>query len=378
MINPFKYGGVVGAESFCNRVQELSDIRRSMENGARLFLYSERRVGKTSLLKLALKQLESRDYLSAYIDLWPTDGCDSLALAMAKSLTENIATTADKMLQMAKDFFTRLVPSITVDDEGKPRISFESRLREFKEPELTEILSVPQKIAEQRNKRVVIVLDEFQRILEYNGDSTERILRSAIQNQDRVSYIFSGSRKHIIQRMLVDQSRPLYGAGGHYPLRMINYEDWKPFIKERFENSHKIINEESIFQICKITGGHPFYTQHLSHVIWEKCSENEPVSENIINASIDTLLERESYAYTSLWETFTPNQRRFMIGLAAESESAKVYSGEFIQKYRISSSSIQRIIESLLERDILDRDNGSYLISDRFFKIWIKKQGLQV
>ncbi len=51
MVNPFKYGGIVGNGSFCNREKELADLKKMMENGDRLFLYSERHLGKTSLVK---------------------------------------------------------------------------------------------------------------------------------------------------------------------------------------------------------------------------------------------------------------------------------------------------------------------------------------
>ena len=39
--NPFQYGRIVGGESFCNREQEQADLLRAMENGDRLFVYSE-------------------------------------------------------------------------------------------------------------------------------------------------------------------------------------------------------------------------------------------------------------------------------------------------------------------------------------------------
>jgi len=34
-------------------------------------------------------------------------------------------------------------------------------------------------------------------------------------------------------------------------------------------------------------------------------------------------------------------------------------------------SSVQRATAALLKRDIIDRDNGSFLITDRFFRLWI-------
>ena len=69
MRNPFQYGGVVSGESFCNRTQEAVDLRRSVENAEKLFVYSERRLGKTSLIRKVLADLPEQEYLTVYIDL---------------------------------------------------------------------------------------------------------------------------------------------------------------------------------------------------------------------------------------------------------------------------------------------------------------------
>ena len=98
MTNPFRYGGVVGEEAFCNRKQELADLQRAMENGERLFLYSERRLGKTSLVRLALSRLAQRKFIPVYIDLWPTDGAESFVAATAKAIAKRPAAFPDTII----------------------------------------------------------------------------------------------------------------------------------------------------------------------------------------------------------------------------------------------------------------------------------------
>jgi hypothetical protein len=222
----------------------------------------------------------------------------------------------------------------------------------------------------------VVVFDEFQRILEYGSDLTERTLRSVIQNQEDVSYIFLGSRKHLVQEMFLDKSRPLYRAGAHYPLGPIGSKAWLPFIQRRFRKSDKQIDAELVSEICNMTGGHPFYTQHLCHAVWEICESGKRAASSTLDAALNLLLERESYAYTALWESFTMNQRRFLTGLASSAERPEVYGGDFVSRYNLGSpSAVQRVVSTLLERDVIDRDNSSLLISDRFFRIWIRKAG---
>jgi len=373
-MNPFQYGGVVSGTAFCNRKQEQKDLLQAIANCEKLFIYSERRFGKTSLIKQVIKRLSKKDYIASYIDLWTTDCVDSFITTVAKALTESLGSTADRLLRTAKALFGGLAPGVTINEEGKPVVTFGVRQLTEKKPELEEVLNAPEKIAGREKKKVVVVFDEFQQILEYGTDMIERRLRSIIQHHKNVCYIFMGSRKHLIRGMFLDGSRPLYRSAGHYPLEAIKEKHWHYFIRERFEHTGKIISHESIDNICRLTGGLPFYTQHLCHILWERCESGEEAKPDSIMYALDILLQRESYAYTELWESFKLNQRRFLKGLASEQPGVHPFSSEFIANNRLKSpSNAQRASKALLERYIIDRENGSFLIIDRFFRIWINQ-----
>jgi hypothetical protein len=114
----------VGAGAFCNREKELADLMRAMENGEKLFVFSERRYGKTSLVRAALRKLPAKGYVSVYVDLWLTDSETTFATTFARAITESLSTSVDKLLETAKQFFGSLTASITVDQEGKATVSF--------------------------------------------------------------------------------------------------------------------------------------------------------------------------------------------------------------------------------------------------------------
>ncbi|MGC9944967.1 MAG: ATP-binding protein [Bryobacteraceae bacterium] len=378
MNNPFQYGGIVEGGAFCNRRKELADLKAGMESSEKLFLYSERRLGKTSLVQTALRGLPKARYAAAYVDLWPTDGEKSFAAATAEAITASMGSTAGQLLEMATQFFGLFAPSITTDSEGKPKIAFGFSVSGMPGKEIEEVLAAPAKIAARGKRKVVIVFDEFQQVLEYGGDMVERRLRSVIQKHRDVSYIFLGSRKHLIQKMFLDRSRPLYRAAGHYPLGSIATAHWIPFIGKKFREGERPIADREIRRVCELTEGHPFYTQHLCHALWEICAPGEPVTEALIQGAIKVLLDRESYAYTVLWESLAASQRRLLKGLAFEPAGAKLFGAPFIARHGLGSpSNAQRAVESLLSRDLIDRDNGSFLITDRFFRIWIAQKQVQ-
>lgn len=375
MKNPFEYGSIVDDDAFCDRRAEVAELRRAIDGGQRVFMYGERRLGKTSLIMRLLSSLPKRSYIAAYVDLWPTDSESTFIETFASALTEAASSTPQKMLEFARSFFGRLAPSVTLDSEGKPEISFSfSRSRDLK-PTLDELLSAAERIAQKSNKRVVIVFDEFQQVFEYEDDTIERSLRSALQNQPHVSYIFMGSRKHMIRKMVLDKSRPFYKAGPHFPLRPIPTSEWLDFIKDRFDASHKRISNANIEAICDLTQGHPFYTQHLCHALWEITESYTSVNAEKIKEAVETLLSREDYAYSMIWEYLTVSQRRLLEGLALEPEDVQVFSADFLDKYELkSASTAQRAVKALAEREIIDLESGHYFIVDRFFRLWIARK----
>lgn len=375
MRNPFRYGQIVGPEAFCDRERERADLARAMENAERLFVLSERRMGKTSLVLRALDGLPPDRYLKLYVDLWPTESAGSFARRLAQVFAERLESTAERRLQAFTRYISRLRPVLSVDNLGKPTLSIAMGDARDPAPELEEVLAAPARAAAERGQRLVVVLDEFQRVFEYESDLVERTLRSAAQAQPEAAFIYLGSRKHLLQSMLLDQSRPLYRAGGHYPLGPIATVHWRPFIRERFVDAERGIDELVVDHLCGLTGGHPFYTQHLCHAVWELCERGQTADVDLVDEALDLLLARERHAYSAQWESLTLNQRRLLTGLALDPPGQSLTAASFFTRHALSSaSSVQRATEALLARDLIERDEGGYLIADRFLRLWIRRE----
>ncbi|MBK9204908.1 MAG: hypothetical protein IPL73_21250 [Candidatus Obscuribacter sp.] len=243
-------------------------------------------------------------------------------------------------------------------------------------PALEEVLQALPKIAEQSGKTLVVVFDEFQQIAEYESDTVEKTLRSSIQHHQNIAYVFLGSRKHVIEAMFLDKSRPLYRSAAHYPLGMIDLSAWEIFVSEKFAGTGKNIDRAIIERIYGFTQGHPFYTQHLCHAIWELTTDGSKVTDEIVKAALNLLLDREAFAYTALWESLASNQKTLIEAIASAKNGFKPFSAEFIKNSGLRTpSNIQRAAEALWQRDLIDRDDkGSYYIPDKFFKFWLLKR----
>ncbi len=105
-----------------------------------------------------------------------------------------------KVVQKVADFVKGIKPIITFDTSGKPEFSINFRELHPSDSTIEDVIDLPEKLADDSSK-YVIILDEFQEITKLNGEGFENILRSKIQMQSNVNYLFLGSRTHLLQDM---------------------------------------------------------------------------------------------------------------------------------------------------------------------------------
>lgn len=375
MKNPFSFGVAVTGESFCNRVKEMYDLKKAVESSSKLFIFGERRLGKTSLLKKLISSLDTEEFIPVYIDIWKCVSEDDFISACTNAFASVYETKTDKMLNFISEFFGSIRPTISVDSDGKPVLVFGAVLKNARSAVMEDVLSIPAKIASiHPGKQVVVIFDEFPQIRSFESDKTERVLRSVIQHHEDVSYIFCGSRKHIIRDMFINKSSPLYRSAAHYPIDYISIEHWLPFIEKNFHNSGKSISKECIEKIVSETGGHPFYTQMLCSVCFE-ITDHKMDDISQIDEALEILFQRESHAFNNEWESFSMNEKKLMIAISREKSVVSPYGADFIERNGLpTSSTLQRIMKKLLENDVIDQDGqGKYYIADKFFSLWILK-----
>ncbi len=377
MRNPFFYGGTAFGESFCNRSGELRDLKNAVDSSLNLFLFGERRLGKTSLLRKLMASLPDDDYIKVYIDLWVCSTEDIFIRTCAAAFTQVLEKTPQKLLNRAKELFSSFSPTITLDSSGNPTLTLNSATLEKTEPLLEQVLSLPQMIADKYpEKQVVVILDEFQQIKNFKSDHAERVLRSVIQNHDSVAYLFCGSKKHVIQQMFMDRKSPLFRSAGHYPIEVIDLSHWREFIKSHFSNTGKSVGDDMVEKVVSVSGGHPFYTQLLCSTLWELMEPGRENDSQMLEEAIDLLLNREQYAYMTLWETLPLNARQMLIAASVEEYLEKPYSSEIMMKYGLKTpSAAQRALAKLKNEEIVEIDNsGRHYVADRFFALWIRRR----
>ena len=372
MKNPFVYGETVSGRHFCNRVNEVRELIRDIENGQNVIIYSPRRYGKTSLIIRVLERVKRKGILTFYADLYPAINKEKFIEIYAKAITVGLPGKMTSVLRKIDEYLPRVIPKAVMNERSMQfELEFD-RSADFS-PHIDDLLVAAKKAADRHKKEAVVVFDEFQEIANFEDDEIERKMRSAFQAHRNVSYIFMGSKTHLMREIFNNPNRPFYKSGKHFPLQKIDPTELRKFAEDRFSSGGISAGKGEMEEVLNTTECHPYYFQMLCNVLWEICQDSGVILHHDIQESLDTLISRESSTYVAVWEGLTEKQRSLMVALASEKYPA-VFSAGFLGRYSLgSSSSIQKALKRLMERDQVRQENGSYVIVDIFLKKWINR-----
>ena len=375
-MNPFVYGEQVSGENFCNRQDEIKELVSEISSGQNIMIYSPRRFGKTSLIGEVLGKVRADGILCVYIDLFPVISERDFVSISLKSISRIFSRDSKNILKRVRSFFKRLSPSlyVTVSEDGTPSVGINFSKTEAL-PAIEEIFNGLYQFSQDKKKKALVVFDEFQQIGELEDTRVEKVLRGIVQNHREISYVFMGSKKHLIYDMFNNPERPFFKSTAHFPLKKIDREIFADFVRGKFLQSKRKINLETSLYIVDTAESHPYYTQMLAHTVWEITGDSQEVTAVHVDAAVEKILGREAAAFTNLWDNLTLKQKRLLLALALKKDEEKIFSTQFLDAYGLgSSSTVQRGIKSLLNKGTIDREGESVEINDIFLKTWLVRR----
>jgi len=125
-----------------------------------------------------------------------------------------------------------------------------------------------------------------------------------------------------------------------------------------------------LVDVCE---SHPYYTQYVSHSLWEITPLNYSITDIDLQNAIDLTISRISPRYESIWELLPLRQRQALIALANMAPNERLFSGDVILKYGLASApSFRKALKRLVDKSLVDKDRNTFSIIDIFFKKWIQ------
>lgn len=370
MKNPFLTYGYNGPDYFCDRTEETKRLKTLLVNGNHVALISPRRMGKTGLIRHCFSQQElHKDFYLFLVDIYATKSLAELTYELGREILGVLKSKErkawEKFLMIVGSFRT----GISLDAAGLPSWNLEIGDIQTPKTSLDEIFQY----LSYADKPCIVAIDEFQTITDYPEQNVEALLRTYIQKCNNAKFIFSGSKRHMMNEMFSSPARPFYQSSSTISLKPIPLREYSAFITRHFEKAGYQIAPEAIQYLYDAFEGTTWYIQKICNEIFAMAETNCICGINEIDTAIKYAVEEKDDTYKDMMSRLTAKQKALLIAMARD-KSVQPLSGNFIKKYHLSSpSAVQRSLAALQKKDILTNQDGKYFISDYFLQIWLNR-----
>jgi AAA+ ATPase superfamily predicted ATPase len=368
---PFVYGRIADKADFTDRMVEQEQLFQRLSGRVNTVIISPRRWGKTSLVNRVVERLEANDAVRVcQIDIFNCRTEIDFYQAYAASILKKNASAWEEFIASVRKYLGRFLPTVSLSDVAQTyELSFGL---DFKDNKLSydEILDLPQMIAKDTGKQLIICIDEFQNINEYDDSlAFQQRLRSHWQRHTDVCYCLYGSKRHMLLNIFNTYEMPFYKFGDILFLEKIARDEWVKFIQRRFEDTGKHISEELCGVIADRTQNHPYYTQQLSQQVWFRTTSESTLE--IVDDAFFNLVAQLSLLFSNLVDTLTPKQINFLLAVA---DGVTNFSSlETLNRYKLgTSSNIKNLKKVSIEKDLVDILPGNRIeLQDPVFEYWL-------
>lgn len=369
---PFIFGVATSGDNFTDRKSETTRLLTNFKHGVNTVLISPRRWGKTSLVQKVCNLAKSDNLKVVYLDIFSCRSDREFYDAFASAVLKQTSSKWDEWVENAKLFLSRISPKISFGTDPMTDFSISLELNP-KSDDITEILQLPEKIAQEKGCRIVICIDEFQQIAEFSDSKTfQKRLRTVWQLQKSVSYCLFGSKKHLMNELFEKKSLPFYKFGDAIYLQKIPTADWVEYICGRFEATGKSISSELAERICTTVDNHSSYVQQLAWLIW--VNTDKIATEKEFEEAYKDILDQNTPLFEKQTENLSTYQMNFLRAIIAGIHK-ELSTQEVIQKYKLgSSANVATVKRALIKKELIETEKREVTISDPLLKVWLQRE----
>ena len=373
MANPFNYLQFATGDQFYDRREVRKDLlSRFLSGQTNVVLYGPRRYGKSSLVAELVGDLEKAGIPCVTLDVVKVPSIDMFVSAYATKVYRRLAPVKFEFRKLGM-FLKSLRPKMSLGPTGETGLSFEPSGATVDPEALTEVLDLPQKLLSGKG-RAVVVFDEFQEVKDLlPNDGFERVMRSAIQSHRNVSYIFLGSRYHMLRRMFTDHNRPFYKSAVTILLGKPPVEESVRFVIDRFASAGKSIARDAAERLVGKIENIPYFIQQLGFETFRLVDDarRKSVSSADVDSAFANLSCFNRDQYEQLMLTLSVSQKKLLIALAHEQTDE--FGDVYRRRYALGvSSTVNSAKSKLMEDGHIELSDGKYVVADPFFAQFLR------
>jgi AAA+ ATPase superfamily predicted ATPase len=379
----FIVGGEVEPPYFIGRDEEVNLIKLDLLSSAQNnVIIGPRRIGKTSLLRNLKNNVQDK-VIFAYINCRKIT---SLADFFRQTTGSLITAYEEKhkikgLVKKFSDVFkgkitaaTRSISEIGGSIEYIGNVYLRFRENEIDEKELiSETFEFIENLSTELNEPIIIALDEFQELSKFNGNIFN-MLKSHMDNQPNVRYIFSGSSVSLLHDVFLKPDSPLYLMAARIQLEPIKKKDVDDYIRSRLKTQNITISEHALDLIYEYTAGYPFYFQKIGFLLYQIAviGKKKHIDIDDVENAFSSMLNEFDSEFESRYSTKFSRQQQDILKYLSQNKTRRL--SEISEDMRTPASSLTTSMKDLYNTMTVNKPKeGTYGIMDNVFRLWLKK-----
>jgi hypothetical protein len=367
-------------DNFVDRVDVSSILMKRVEAFHRGYrqnvgLIGDPYMGKTSLLHSFIVSFPYTDIIPIYIQIAP-EPFDYFAKKFMGTILHSYIRSSGLIIPNSFDGLVKRTRKYLPHTLKRMREIRQTLQTKDHDKSFALLLTLSDLLAKDSGRRVILIIDEFDQLDQFNLKDVYTMLSHEIMVQKDTMYIVSSSNADKAHNIFREKLSLLFGNFESIEIKPFNFAESGQFILKILGGIK--IDPEFVKFLIRITDGHPFYLNMIMSEI--KRSIRHPQDKVTESDMIDALTHLLFYKTGSLHQHFMLSLSRlnkgtsfyvYLNALIAVANGCKKLStiARFIEK---DIEETKKVLLRLTEETIIDRSGFFYFINDSMLRFWIK------
>lgn len=376
----FPYDQYVTGRNFVGRRTDVALLGNLLSQGEHVVLSEPPKTGKTSLVQQTLYSLRLKGvtFSVGQFSALNIRTSEAFLLRLGSTLLKMVGHTPAEYADLAKRFLGGshfVFDPVSYERDG----SVLSMNWDLTPDDVTAILNLPFRLAQERGDRLILIVDEFQCLsLLEDPDAILRLLSNSLkENREnrRFSYILCGSgvnamkeifRGSLLFNRLVERVK----------LSPVDEMEMADHILHGFTSAGKVVEKELLRGACLLFRGHLWYINHFASIC-DGMTRGYLMEPGLVDA-LACLVSVHEPRFLDIVSNLTTHQVSLL--RATVDGVVRFSSSDVIRRYGLNSSAnVKRVKDALMKKEVLmfDEDDKPSII-DPLFEYWVKKYYFEI
>ncbi len=378
--NPFVIGHHAEGAGFCDRRSEVDRIANTLvDPSARLLVYGERRLGKSSTIHEAARHVRKRGHPVIIVDLAVATTASAAAQRILTALHRELG---HRWRDRASRLLARLRPGAfsmqaSTDATGQPSVTFQvSPSVSPQDPLLiTDVLDAVEAELETRRITIGLCLDEFQRLGRWYGADVAWQLKEMLERHRRIAYVLAGSERTLVEQMLEDKKAGLWKVVDVLDMQPVPPGEMAQWIADRSKATGVAIDIIVAAAIVRMAGPRTRDIVQLARATWDWSRSNGNAVRDAADYAMNDLVIEQGAVHQRQWDGLTDVARGIAATLARNPDVQLLASKTLTEFGLGPKSTVKSALDDMVAREVLSRNvkaGGAYAFDDPFFQHWVR------